>query len=126
AALRELSVLDQHEPRAAVRLLAALAEADLWEEARRVGPRAIHVDLHDATVHRLYAEALARGKQHDKALFELESAVLCEPEDKEAAKVLLLAAQVYRDMGRADDARKAARKVLEIEPDNAEAKELAK
>ena len=52
--------------------------------------------------------------------------MLCEPEDKEAAKVFLLAAQVYRDMGRADDARKAARKVLEIEPDNAEAKELAK
>jgi tetratricopeptide (TPR) repeat protein len=126
AALRELSVLDQHEPRAAVRLLAALAEAELWEEARQVGPRAINVDLHDATVHRLYAEALARGKQHDKALFELESAVLCEPDDKEAAKVFLLAAQVYRDMGRADDARKAARKVLELEPDNAEAKELAK
>jgi tetratricopeptide (TPR) repeat protein len=126
AALRELSVLDQHEPRASVRLLAALAEAGLWEEARRIGPRAIHVDLHDASVHRLYAEALSHGKQHEQALFELESAILCEPEDEEAAKVFLLAAKVYRDLGRGDDARKAAQKVLSIDPGNAEAKELVK
>lgn len=126
AALRELSVLDQHEPRASVRLLTALAEAGLWEEARKMGPRAIHVDLHDPSVHRLYAEALSHGKQHEQALFELESAILCEPEDEEAAKVFLLAAKVYRDLGRGEEARKAAQKVLSIDPDNAEAKELAK
>lgn len=126
AALRELSVLDQHEPRASVMLLGALAEAGLWEEARKAGERAIFVEIHDPTVHRLYAEALYRGKKYDEAIFELESAVLCEPKDEEAAKVFLLAAKVYKDMGRPDDAKKAARKVLEIDPGNAEAEALAK
>jgi tetratricopeptide (TPR) repeat protein len=126
AALRELSVLDQHEPRASVRLLAALAEAGLWDEARQVGQRAIYVDLDDSAVHRLYGEAMYHGKKYDQALFELESAILCEPKEEEAAAVFLLAAKVYRDMGRTDDARKAAQKVLEIDPGNAEAKAIAK
>ena len=125
AALRELSVLDQHEPRASVMLLEALAEAGLWDEARKAGPRAIFVELNDPTVHRLFADALHRGKKYDEAIFELESAMLCEPKDPEAAKVLLLAAKVYRDMGRSDDAKKAARKVLELDPGNSEAEKLA-
>lgn len=125
AALRELSVLDQHEPRAAVMLLERLAEAKLWKEARRVGQRAIYVDIHNPTVHRLYAEALADGKRFDQALFELETAVLCEPKDEEAVRVFLLAAKTYAQMGRKEDARKAAQKVLELDPDNAEARQLA-
>ncbi len=126
AALRELSVLDQHEPRVSVRLLVALAKAGLWEEARKVGPRAIFVDIHDPKVHRHYAEALAEGKQFDKAIFELESAILCKPKGEEAAQVYLLAAKVYQQMGRKEDARKAAKKVLEIDSNNHEALELSK
>ena len=66
------------------------------------------------------------GKQHDKALFELESAVLCEPEEEEAVAVYFEAAKVYRSMGREQDAKKAAQKVLELQPDHAEARELLK
>ncbi len=125
AALRELSVLDQHEPRASVMLIEALGEEGLWAEARKVGRRTIFLDLHDPTVHRIYGEALYHGKKYDEALFELESAMLCKPKDEEAAKVLLVAAKTYRDSGRPDDARKAAEKVLQIDPDNAEAQEIA-
>jgi len=126
SALRELSVLDQHEPKVAVQLLHALAEANLWHEARQVGERAILVSLQDPMVHRLYAEALFHTKHYDQALFELESALMCQSEDKKAAQIYRLAAKVYKTMGRSEDARKAAKKSLELEPDNEEAKALAK
>jgi len=79
AVLRELSVLDQHEPRVAVRLLDMLVGAERWQEAIKVGPRAIQLDLHNATVHQQYAQALSKEKQDDKAMFEQESARLCKP-----------------------------------------------
>ena len=126
AALRELSILDQHEPKATVLLLAMLAEAGLWDEARQVGPRAIFGDIHSPTVHRLYADALAHGKKYEQALFELETAVLCKPEEKEAVATYLLAAKVFKEMGRNDESREAAKKVLELDPGNKEAGALAK
>jgi tetratricopeptide (TPR) repeat protein len=126
AALRELSVLDQHEPRATVMLLNQLAEAGMWDEARTVGARAIFGAIHSAKVHRQYAEALAHAKMLDEAIFELESAILCEPEQEDAVATFLLAARVFDQKGERDKARAAAQKVLELDPENAEAKKLAK
>jgi tetratricopeptide (TPR) repeat protein len=122
AALRELSVLDQHERRVYRRLMEALAEAARWEELRVVGARAVFVDVHSATVHRLYGEALGRAKEWPKAVFELESALLCKPSEKEEAAIHLELARVFSAAGQKDRAKASAQEVLRIEPGNAEAR----
>lgn len=126
AALRELSVLDQHERRAYGRLMAQLEDAGLWDEMLQVGARAIYADVHSALVHRLYGEALARAGNEQAARFELETALLCEQEDKDRAKVHVLVAKLHRDAGRMKEAKQAAHEALQLDPENADAKALSK
>jgi Flp pilus assembly protein TadD len=91
SALRELAPLDQHDRRAWGLLLEKLTSARLWDEAKRVGQAALYVDVESATVHVAYAQALSATGDHETAVFELESSLLCEskPEDKAAARALL-------------------------------------
>ena len=90
-ALRRLAMLDQHERRVWVRLLAMLVDRGLWEEARQVGEGALFVDVSNPEVHRLYARALARTGRQISAIFELNSAILCKPENDDLKKI-------YEDM----------------------------
>jgi predicted Zn-dependent protease len=91
AALSDLTKLDPHDRRAWGLLLEKLASAQRWDEAKRVGEAALYVDVESASVHVAYARALSATGDHQKAVFELESALLCEakPEDKAAASALL-------------------------------------
>lgn len=77
--LRELSVLEQHDPSITLQLLEMLIDKKKWKEAMVAGERAVFVDLHNAKAHYLYALALKGEKHYDRAQFELESALLCEP-----------------------------------------------
>lgn len=81
-ALRRIALLDQHDRRVWTRLLKILVERGLWEEARKIGEGAIFVDVSNPEVHRLYARALARTGQQISAIFELNSAILCHPDDE--------------------------------------------
>ncbi len=90
-ALRRIAALDQHDRRVWVRLLGMLVERGLWEEARQIGEGALFVDVSNPEVHRLYARALARTGHQISAIFELNSAILCKPEDDELKKI-------YEDM----------------------------
>jgi len=87
AALRDLSVLDQHERRVYSRLMELLAQKERWDEVARVGARAVYVDIHSASVHKNYGIALAKLGQKDKAIFELETALLCEPKPEDDAAI---------------------------------------
>jgi cellulose synthase operon protein C len=85
-ALRRLSLVDQHDGRVWGRLLELLVAKGQWDEAVKVGESAIYVDVMNPRVHRLYATALARTGKQISAIFELNSALLAEPEpDKKAA-----------------------------------------
>ncbi len=123
-ALRELSVLDQHDRRVDGLLMTQLAALGQWQELATVGARAIYVDVHNPEVHRLYGLALARTGSRDQALFELESALVAQPDDKEASSVWSTIAQVRKDLGQAEQARSAASRALELDPSNADAKAL--
>jgi tetratricopeptide (TPR) repeat protein len=94
--LRDLTKLDQHDRRSWGLLLEKLASARLWDEAKRVGEAALYVDVESAANHVAYARALAATGDHAKAVFELESALLCDskPEEKAAAQTLLAAEKV--------------------------------
>jgi Tfp pilus assembly protein PilF len=91
--LRDLTKLDQHDRRSWGLLLEKLASARLWDEAKRVGEAALYVDVESASNHLAYARALAATGEHSKAVFELESSLLCDskPEEKAAARTLLAA-----------------------------------
>ena len=93
--LREIAHVDQHDRKAWSLLMTKLVEAKRWDEARREGESALYVDVEDFGIHLHYAEALAATGDHERAAFELESALLCDakPEAKTEAQALLAAEQ---------------------------------
>ena len=93
--LREIAHVDQHDRKAWSLLMTRLIEGKRWDEARREGESALYVDVEDFGIHLHYAEALAATGDHERAAFELESALLCDakPEAKTEAQQLLAAEQ---------------------------------
>ncbi len=123
-ALRKLARLEQHDRRVWRTLLARLVEQKSWDEARRVGESAVFVDVESASMHTNYARALAALGQHDKALFELGSAVLCNAPSKELAAAHAFLAVEQLAVRNPGEARKERAEALRLDPDNAEAKAL--
>jgi tetratricopeptide (TPR) repeat protein len=89
--LRQLAMLDQHNREAWDMLLQLLVDSKQWDEAKKVGEGAVYVDLESPVMHLNYARALAATGAHDKAVFELESAQMCNPstDDAQTIKTML-------------------------------------
>jgi tetratricopeptide (TPR) repeat protein len=119
--LREHTALDQHDREAWGIFLQRLVDAKQWDEAKRVGDSAIYVDVESPLIHTNYARALAGGGAHDKAAYELESALLCEPKPKDAATVHALLARELVALHRNGEARTHLAEALKIDPKNEEA-----
>lgn len=110
AALRRLAQLEQHENKVYRRLLAMLAAKNGWEEAVKVGEVAVFADMEGFTTHRIFAEALAKTGDKQRAVYELESAALCEAEPKELIEAHTRLAELYASVGKARDAAKARKR----------------
>jgi tetratricopeptide (TPR) repeat protein len=124
AVLRDIARLDQHDRRAYALLLDKLVSTRQWGEARRVGEAAIYVDLASATLHTNYARALSASADHERAAFELESALLCDGNPHDQATVHVLLARERLALGDAAAARLQRDEALKLDPDNAEARAL--
>jgi tetratricopeptide (TPR) repeat protein len=125
AMLRKLAPLDQHDRRVWRRLLAKLVARGLWDEARKVGEGALYVDIHGAESHALYAQALLGAGDTDRAIFEAESALLCEPiKEKTAAEANVVLARAHLKKGDPARARAARDEALRQDPDHKEAQSL--
>jgi tetratricopeptide (TPR) repeat protein len=122
--LRQLSKLEQHDPRIWRTLLEKLVEAKQYDEARKVGESAIYVDVLSPATHISYARALAAGGQHDRALYELDTALIAKLSAKEAGAAHSLKAQSLLALGKTAEARKERDEALKSDPQNAEAKDL--
>lgn len=120
--LRKLTKLEQHDKQIWRLLLEKLVAEKQWDEARRVGDSAIFVDVTGGPTHVLYARALQAQGAHDKAAFELETALLTKMKDKEKATVHGLLAQSLVALKRTSDATKQRDEALKLDPENAEAK----
>ncbi len=121
SALRELTMLDQHDRKGWGLLLQRLVDAKQWDEAKKVGESAIFVDVESPLLHTNYARALAATGAHEKAVFELESALACDPKPKGAATAHALLARELVALHRNADARTHLAEALKLDPQNAEA-----
>jgi cellulose synthase operon protein C len=123
-ALRNLTHLEQHERPAWRALLERLVKAKKWDEAARVGESAIFVDVENANIHLDYARALSALERHDKAAFELESALACNATAKVSAEAhALLAGELLR-MKDIPGARTHRAEALRLDPESATARAL--
>jgi tetratricopeptide (TPR) repeat protein len=123
-ALRAMAVLEQHDRRVWRQLLQRLVDAKLWAEATQVGESALYVDVESALIHLNYARALAATGEHEKAIYELQSALLCRAPPKELATAHALLAAEELARHKDADARKDRDEALKLDPENAEAKAL--
>jgi tetratricopeptide (TPR) repeat protein len=121
-ALRKLAALEQHDRKVWRLLLEKLVALKQWDEARRVGEGAVFVDVTGGATHILYARALAAQSAHDKAVYELESALLTNIKDKEKATAHALLAQSLAALKRTPEAKKHLDAALRLDPENADAK----
>jgi tetratricopeptide (TPR) repeat protein len=118
-ALRALCALEQHEPRVYQRLLRRLNESGAFDEAVSVGEAAIYADVEGLTTHMEFAEALLNTEHRDRAIFELESAVLCQGPPDELAEAHARLAELYLETGRRRAAKEQADAARSLDPKNA-------
>lgn len=90
-ALRKLAPLDQHNRRAWRGLLVRLVAKKLWSEAEAACDSALYAEVEDPEIHNLCAASLQATGKVKRAIFEAESALLCEgkPKDMKEAHRLL-------------------------------------
>ena len=117
-ALRALAALEQHEPKVYQRLLRRLNESGAFEEAARVGEAALYADVSGLTTHLLFAEALSATGKRDRALFETESATLCEGTPEELAEAHARLAESYLALGKRAPAKKEAAIARQLDAKN--------
>ncbi len=113
-ALRQLTLLDQHDRKVWGMYLERLVQKGQWEEAVKIGEGALFVDVANPKVHRLYARALARTGRFVTAVYELNSAIICKPKPKEQAEIygeLALAYDKLKSPELAAKAREYAKQV---------------
>jgi tetratricopeptide (TPR) repeat protein len=124
AALKQLVELEQHEPAPHRRLLRLLLDKQRFEEARAVGEAAIWADVEGLETHTSFAEALAGTGNTQRALFELDSALLCPGRPPEKAEVHAVFAETYLKLKNRALALRHAKLGRELAPDNPRLKKL--
>ncbi len=120
-ALRKLVWLEQHDGKIWRRYLEKLVEQKRWAEARRIGEGAVFVDVLGGVIHTLYARALQAENFHERAVFELESALLCELKPKDKATAHALLAKSLAALKKPAEAQKHKAEALRLDPQNADA-----
>jgi hypothetical protein len=100
-------------------LLALLVEKKAYGEARKLGEQAVFVAVNDGRVHASYAKSLEELGDARGALFEYESAALCENKPEDEARIQDAFAGLLEKQGKkteaaahrkeADEARKAVK-----------------
>jgi tetratricopeptide (TPR) repeat protein len=121
-ALKKLAVIEQHDRKVWRMLLDRLVDAKKWDDLKKFGESAIFVDVENAAMHVAYARGLAGTGVHDKAVFELDSALACAPPAKEAATAHALLAVEYAALRNPAEAKKHLAEALRLDPECADAK----
>ncbi|MCH8880748.1 MAG: tetratricopeptide repeat protein [Planctomycetes bacterium] len=118
--LLELSRHEEHDPDVPRQIARIYAQQDKLRAAASWYRQSLDIDPYDVKTHRTYATLLDDLKLIEKALHEYEMLTILEP--KEALHHNELAFAYYR-AGRRDQAKEAARKAVELDP-NSPARQL--
>jgi tetratricopeptide (TPR) repeat protein len=124
ALLRRFTLLEQHDQDMWTLFLGMLVEQKQWAEAVKVGESAIYVDVHSSDVHQLYGKALLEMKDYPRAQFELESALLCKPAQKDAASIHAMLAKALLAQGKTAEAKPHVDEAKKLDPKSEELKGL--
>jgi len=124
AGLRKLSVLEEHDGRVHRRLMRALLDKKLYKEAKDIGEMAVWVEINGMKTHALFAETLVANKMIPRAIFELESAVLCPGRPEEKADAFAQLAETYLLVPNRGAAQKAAAEARKLDANGARVKKL--
>ncbi len=124
AGLKKLALLDEHDGRIYRRLVAALVDKKQYAEAVKYGDMGIYADMENMQTHTLFAQALIGAKMYPRAIYELETAVLCQGSDKDKADAYALLAQAYAKVPNRAAAHKAAAEAKKLDPKNPRLKKL--
>jgi len=92
---------------------------DNYKEAVHWFRQSLRIEPEQPEIKRFLAEALIESGAHHKGVRIIFSLLEENPDDLET---LLLAAKVYRDAGRPEEAQPYYERILQIEPDNQQAK----
>jgi tetratricopeptide (TPR) repeat protein len=115
-ALTKLAGLEQHEPKVYRRLLRLLDEKQGDPaEAVRVGEAAVYADVNGFATHLLFGRALARTGDKKRAIFELESALLCDAEPAELVEAHRALSTLYHSTGQLKKAAEHTRIAQNLE-----------
>ena len=115
--LRKLTQLEQHDKKIWRLLLEKLVAQKAWSEAVRIGESAVFVDVTGGPTHILYARALAAQNAHEKAVYELESALLTQMKPPEQATAHALLAQSLVALKKPAEATKHRDEALKLDPE---------
>lgn len=117
--VRQLAELEQHDPGVYRLLLRLLLDAGLVKEAVAWGQAAVYADVEGFDVHQLYARALAADGERDRAVYELDSALLCHARPEELGVAHAELAELLSDRGERAKAREHAAKARTLAPNDA-------
>ncbi len=91
-----------------------------------VGEAAIYADVEGLVTHLLFAEALSRTGRRERALFELESATLCEGSAEDLAEAHARMAELYLSLGKRREAKLHTAQARTLDAQNAHLSKLPK
>lgn len=121
AALETLVQIEADDP-APRKALAELALSEKnFEQAFKFSKLALHIDVLDADIHRMLAEACHGLKDEKRSIEEYETALELKPKDVDLQIAL---AERYVDIGRPGDAKKLIDEVLKKDSKNEQAIKL--
>ncbi len=114
----KLSAVKHHDPLLRKKMAEILIQQQNWDEAIRWAYEAIGIRVSDADAHALLGQAYRGQESWDLAAREFEVAGQLRPK---TVSWSVEAAQLYAKANNQEKAQAVAQRVLEIEPDNAQA-----
>lgn len=119
-------MLEQMEYGPLKQLVDGYAEKKNWAKVRTYGAMAVSINLNDAELLLHLGRAYLELGEPGRALYTFDSALIVEPRLRRPAIAHIGRARAYLAQNRRREARRALRRALQLEPENAEALGLRK
>lgn len=126
AELERYVYLEQMEYGPVKQLVDKHRAAKNWAKVREFGEIAVLINPYDPDLHVALGDAYVELRQHDPAIYEYDSALVCDPPLRRPAVAYIGLARAYLAKKDMKQARKALDAALKLEPQNAEALALKK